>query len=770
MTTAPAIPALPSSVTTFPLSAVRLGDGDLRRAQITDVEYVLRLDPDRLLAPFLREAGLNSPVPSYGSWESIGLDGHIGGHYLSALAQLHAATGDPRLPARVDHMLDVLERCQAASRDGWLGGVPGGQEFGRTIAQGRIEADTFDLEGRWVPLYNLHKTLGGLLDVHEHMGSVRALRLAEGMASWWLGVSAHLSDEQFEGMLATEHGGMTDAFATLACITGRDDLLAEAHRFAQRALLDPLAAGRDELDGLHANTQIPKIIGFERLGRMTGDAKLLGASDVFWDSVVHRRSVAIGGNSVREHFHPSRDFAPMVLDEQGPETCNSYNMLELARLRFERTGDPALLDQTERTMLNHVLSTQHPEHGGLVYFTPLRPAHYRVYSRAEESMWCCVGTGMENHARYGDLVFAHAGGAALLVNLYVPAELDWAERGIWARIEGDVPRTGCATVTLTAARPVEMELRLRRPAWATSTEVRIDGEPTTVGDAGSISIRRTWAGSTEVEVRFGMEVRAEGLPDGSAWTSFTYGPVVLASRNGRNDIPRTIAGDTRMGHVADGPKVPLDRTPVITSELPADAVTLENREALRFRLDAWRDGERMSVVLEPFAGIHDERYTLVWPTGGNPEARAAELRALDAAGTDANVIDRVAAGEQQPEVDHGFRGEGTRAGGAEGRHWRSATGWFSYELRDPDGNAGVVRLRFRGDQAHGADQSVRIGGVMADRAAPVTVNGDDVFEFSITEVMRRGSVDGTLEVSLHAAPGGRTRDLVEIQIRRASPS
>ncbi|ALD11788.1 beta-L-arabinofuranosidase domain-containing protein [Clavibacter capsici] len=781
MTAAPATPrpaaASPAAARSFPLSAVRLGDGPLRHAQRTDVEYVLRLDPERLLAPFLREAGLDSPVPSYGSWEAIGLDGHIGGHHLSALAQLHAATGDPRLLPRLERMLDVLERCQEAAGDGWLGGVPDGREFGRTIAEGRIEADTFDLEGRWVPLYNLHKTLRGLLHAHEHTGSARALRMAESMADWWLGVSAHLDDAQFEGMLATEHGGMCDAFATLAGISGRDDLLAEARRFAQRALVDPLAAGRDELDGLHANTQIPKVIGIERLGRMTGDARLVAASDAFWDSVVHRRSVVIGGNSVREHFHPSRDFAPMVLDEQGPETCNSYNMLELARLRFERTGDPAILDQVERTTLDHVLSTQHPEHGGLVYFTSLRPAHHRAYSVAEESMWCCVGTGMENHARYGEQVFAHAGDA-LLVDLYVPAELDWAERGIRARIAGDVARTGEVSVTVEADAPADLELRLRRPGWATSMEVLVDGAPVpVVPGAGFARIRRTWSGATVVAVRFGMEVRAERLPDGSAWTSFRYGPVALASRDGRDGIATSLAEDSRMGHVSPAPKVPLERTPVVTAADPADAVTLDDREALAFRLDAWREGERVAVALEPFAGIHDERTTLVWPTGADPVARAAELRAMDAAGTDGDVVDEVVAGEQQPEVDHVFRGEGTRAGGADGRHWRSATGWFSYELRDPAGTATVVRVRLRrapsdGDGATAkaaVGQAIRVGGVEAPAPDPVELGGevgDDALDVTITDAMRAGSPHGVVAVSVHAVPGGRTRDVLGIQLRR----
>jgi hypothetical protein len=381
---------------------------------------------------------------------------------------------------------------------------------------------------------------------------------------------------------------------------------------------------------------------------------------------------------------------------------------------------------------------------------------------------------MENHARYGEQVFAHADDA-LLVDLYVPAELDWAERGIRARIDGDVVRTGEATVTIDAASPADLELRLRRPGWATSMEVRVDGEPVAVvPGAAAVPIRRTWSGTTVVTVRLGMEVRAERLPDGSAWTSFTYGPLALASRDGRDGIATSLAEDTRMGHVTPAPKVPLERTPVVVAADPADAVTLVDRAALAFRLDARRGDDRVAVALEPFAGIHDERTTLVWPIGADPVARAAELRAMDAAGTDADVVDEVAAGEQQPEVDHGFRGSATRAGGSDGRHWRSATGWFSYLLRDPLGEAASVRLRFRRDASGpgtGPGQVVRVGGIVADPdgAVPVGRDGeDDVVDLALTDAMRAGASGGAVEVAIHAAPGGRTRDLVEVQIRRAA--
>ena len=747
----------------FPLSSVRLLAGDFKNAQDVDLRYVLSIDADRLLAPFRREAGLPTAAPGYGGWEADGLDGHIGGHYLSACAQLFAATGDPHVRERLDHVLAVLAECQAAAGDGYLGGVPAGRRLGEELAAGTVDADLFTLNGRWVPLYNLHKTFAGLLDAYTYAGSTQALAMLTGLADWWLGISATLSDNTFEEMLHAEFGGLNDTFAALADITGRDDYLREAQRFAHRAILDPLAAGRDELDGLHANTQIPKVVGYARLAATTGDPAATKASDFFWDTVLTRRTVSIGGNSVREHFHPSGDFASMVQDEQGPETCNTYNMLKLAKLRFERTGDPAAIDFYERATYNHILSSQHPENGGFVYFTPMRPAHYRVYSKAQESMWCCVGSGLENHARYGELIYSH-GPEELSVNLYIPSELDWWERGVHVRLETDFPRSDTATLYVTANAPTAFTLRLRRPGWGTGMEADAGGQLLeAVPGSRELAIRRTWEGTTTVTVRLAAEVRAEALPDGSSWVSFTYGPVVLAARSGADGVPGFEAPDERMGHVACGPKTPLAGTPVVTALNPADAVVLLDRKTLTAELTADLNGRQVSVRLEPFAGIHDERYTVYWPAGVSAAERTAELAALDAAAAGAeDVIDSVTAGEQQPESDHHFAGESTRAGGSDGVHWRSATGWFSYTLAGPADAPAVLRVRFRAGSLEGRGHELRVNGVPLGEAGTAWRSVDaDVQDFVVPP-----GVAGTRTFSVHALPGMATGDLLSVQLLR----
>ncbi|QHC58372.1 beta-L-arabinofuranosidase domain-containing protein [Rathayibacter sp. VKM Ac-2760] len=763
----------------FPLRSVRLLPSAFADAQATGLRYLLALDPERLLAPFLREAGLPTG-PGYGNWEADGLDGHIGGHALSASAVMLAATGDPAARERMETLLDGFERAQDAVGTGYLGGVPGGRALGEELARGEVDADLFTLNGRWVPLYNLHKTLSGLLDAASAGRSERALAMAVRFADWWLGVSAGLDEDAFEAMLHAEFGGMNDAFADLAeQVAGATPAdperaaayRAEAARFSHRALLDPLLECRDVLDGLHANTQIPKALGYARLG-----GALLPAAQCFWEQVTGERTVAIGGNSVREHFHRSRDASPMILDREGPETCNTANMIELSGVLFEASGDERYLDYLERAQYNHILSSQHPD-GGFVYFTPLRPAHYRVYSAPDEGMWCCVGTGLENHARYGELIYALAGDdapgdapgdaqgdapddapddAELLVALYLPSTLDSPEHGMRARIETAFPHADDATITVDLERAGAV--RLRRPAWAEEMAVTVDAVALdALAVDGFVRTPVLAPGRHEIRVRFALGVRAEPLPDGSAWSAFSYGPVVLAARSGDEDLDGLIADGRRMAHVAAGPLRPLAATPIVTGG--ARAVTLLDRAALSAELST----DSGPVRLEPFAGLHDSRYTVYWPTGDDARARRTELAALDReADGDGDVIDSVTAGEQQPESDHGLVGHRSRAGGADGRHWRGAEGpdgWFGYTLVDAAQRAAVLRVLLRDG---GGEHELRIDGrPLGEPLAVRTLDGAVEADYAITPSTGE---DGVVEFSLHAVGAGPAGDLLAVSL------
>ncbi|WP_230674281.1 beta-L-arabinofuranosidase domain-containing protein [Rathayibacter sp. Leaf248] len=745
-------------ISRFPLDEVRLLPSAFADAQATGLRYLLELDPDRLLAPFLREAGLPTG-PGYGNWEADGLDGHIGGHALSASALMLAATGDDAARQRMEILLDGMQRAQDAVGTGYLGGVPGGRALGEELARGQVDADLFTLNGRWVPLYNLHKTMSGLLDAARYGKSGRALDMAVGLADWWLGVSAGLDDASFETMLHAEFGGMNDTFAELAGeVTDPERTaayLTEARRFSHRALLDPLLSERDALDGLHANTQIPKVVGYARLGE-----ELLPAAEFFWRTVTGDRSVAIGGNSVREHFHRASDFAPMILDREGPETCNTSNMIELSGMLFERSGDAAYLDYVERAQLNHLLSSQHPD-GGFVYFTPMRPAHYRVYSTPAEGMWCCVGSGLENHARYGELVYAREGDD-LLIGLFVASTLDSPDHGVRARIETDFPQSDEVVVTVELARAGAV--RLRQPAWAESMTVTVDGTGSTAqARDGFLSTERLAPGRHVITVCLGLGFRAEPLPDGSAWSAFSYGPVVLAARVDDRDLEGLRADGARMAHVAAGPLRPLAETPIVTADRPVDALALQDRRPMAAVLDT----DRGPVALEPFLGLHDSRYTLYWPIGNDASARRDELAAADArAASSAAIIDAVAAGEQQPESDHALTGRGSRASGADGVHWRSASGpgsWFGYTLTDSEQRASVLRVRARSLSGSGPEFRIDdrpLGAPTMRREHEGTVELDWVLEPD------RG-LGASLLFSVHVVDQGGTGEILDVALLSA---
>lgn len=610
----------PGSAETVPLEHVRLLDGPFKDAQDKNLEYVMAMAPDRLLAPFLEEAGLEPRAANYGNWEGSGLNGHVGGHYLTALSLAWAATGRQDVLERLDGMLVELERAQDANGDGYLGGVPGSDTLWRQIASGDIRADSFALNDAWVPWYNVHKTFAGLRDAWVYAERQPARRMLVRLADWAAGIVSGLSDVEIQTMLRTEHGGMNEVLADVAAITGEDRYLELAERFSHRTILDPLLQGRDQLDGLHANTQIPKVIGFERIAEVGDTSEWHRAAEFFWDTVVTRRTVAFGGNSVREHFHPPDDFEPMIRNVEGPETCNTYNMLRLTRLLYQVAPEPKYVDYYERALYNHILASQDPATGGLVYFTPIRPQHYRVYSRVDEAMWCCVGSGIENHFKYGELVYARDDDD-LIVNLFIPSRIDWPEEGLRLRQETDFP--DAPATRLVFEGDSETGLQIRYPSWAASDEatVLVNGEPQDVSAApGSyIRLQRAWKKGDVVSLELPMATHVERLPDGSDYFAILHGPIVLSATTTPFDDEEldVYADDSRMGHVPSGPTCPLESAPILVSRSPADIVEhierVDDRE-LRLRFSGMIEPDAYSETeLIPFFRVHHSRYMLYWP-------------------------------------------------------------------------------------------------------------------------------------------------------------
>ena len=605
--------------TLFPLSQVRLGDGPFRRAQDLNLQYLRALDPDRLLAPYRTEAGLAPKAANYPNWESSGLEGHTAGHYLTALAQAWAATGDQDMKRRLEHMVAELAACQRAHGDGYVGAIPGGRALWREIAAGDILAEPFALNGKWVPWYNLHKVFAGLRDAHVIGGNPEARDVLVRLTGWAAALASKLADPQLQQMLRTEHGGMNEVLADVYEITGDRGHLGLAERFSHRALLEPLSRREDTLTGLHANTQIPKVAGYARIAGLGGDAALLDAARFFWEAVVGRRTVAFGGNSVKEHFNPPDDFSEMIESPQGPETCNSYNMLRLTEHLFAAEPRAAFADFYERTLFNHILSTQHPEHGGFVYFTPIRPRHYRVYSQPSQCFWCCVGSGIENHGRHARFIYA-AAGANLYVNLFIASRLEWAERGVSVTQETAFPDTPRTRVVLTLLEPQRFTVHVRHPAWVAEGEfrLRVNGEPWPVESSPSsyAALSREWRAGDRIDVELPMRTRLERLPDGSDFAAFVHGPIVLAATTGAERMDRLIAGDGRMAHVPSGPELPLDEAPALVGNvatLASQVRPVPGRPLTFTARDIIRPAGAGDLELIPFFRVHDARYVIYWP-------------------------------------------------------------------------------------------------------------------------------------------------------------
>ncbi|KXT54253.1 glycoside hydrolase family 127 protein [Bacteroides intestinalis] len=676
-------------VSYFPLQDVKLLESPFLQAQQTDLHYIMAMEPDRLLAPFLREAGLTPKAPSYTNWENTGLDGHIGGHYISALSMMYAATGDTAIYNRLNYMLNELHRAQQAVGTGFIGGTPGSLQLWKEIKAGNIRAGGFDLNGKWVPLYNIHKTYAGLRDAYLYAGSDLARQMLVALTDWMIDITAGLTDQQMQDMLRSEHGGLNETFADVAEITGDKKYLELARRFSHKVILDPLVKDEDRLTGMHANTQIPKVIGYKRIADLAQDQNWDHAARFFWNTVVNHRSVCIGGNSVREHFHPADNFTSMLNDVQGPETCNTYNMLRLTKMLYQTSPDIRFADYYERALYNHILASQQPTKGGFVYFTPMRPGHYRVYSQPETSMWCCVGSGLENHTKYGEFIYAHAKDT-LYVNLFIPSRLTWKDKKITLVQETRFPDEEQIRFRVEKSKKKAFSLKLRYPSWAKGASVSVNGkvQETNAQPGEYLTIHRKWKAGDEITLNMPMQVALEQIPDRENFYAFMYGPIVLASPTGTENMDGLYADDSRGGHIAHGKQISMQEIPMLVGSAASLPQSLRkiNDDLVAFTYTgSVYPAQKEALKLIPFFRLHDSRYAIYFHQVTEAEVESirkevalSERKAMELAN---QTVDLIFPGEQQPESDHGILYEQAETGINKDRHFRRAKGWFSYNLK-----------------------------------------------------------------------------------------
>lgn len=693
----------------FPLGDITLLDGPLKHARDLNVQVLLKYDCDRMLAPYRKEAGLQPRKPSYPNWD--GLDGHVGGHYLSALA-INAATGNEECRKRMEYMISELQLVLDANNqrpEAWchnyIGGVPNSAKMWTAFSKG----DFGPYFGTWAPFYNIHKMYAGLRDAWLYCGNEQAKNLFLKFCDWAVDITHDLSDGQMEKMLGNEHGGMNEVLADAYAITGEQKYLNCARRFSHKLLLVPMEEGKDCLDNMHANTQIPKVIGYQRIAELAHDVQYHNASEYFWEIVTRQRSLALGGNSRREHFPTKETCIDYINDIDGPESCNTYNMLKLTEDLNRVKPDGMYGDFYETAMFNHILSTQHPQHGGYVYFTSARPRHYRNYSAPNEAMWCCVGTGMEDHGKYGQFVWTHDKGVkaeddALYVNLFVASELNWKDRKMVIRQQTAFPYAETSVVEVAKGKGTFI-LKVRKPSWCENFTVKGVGfDAASYEENGFVCMKRKWKKGDQVKISMPMHAYIKPMINVPQYVAIMYGPILLGMKTGTEDMRSLIADDSRFGQYAGGKKLALDEAPILLPKHLDDiAKNLKPvpGKPLHFKLATHMENT-IDGELQPFFEIHDSRYMMYWLALGENDYKAYMQKLADEEkarqALEARTVDKVNPGEQQPETDHRMETDDSNKGNTEGIFFRDAKDghYFSYLMQTKGETNLSLQLKFWG--------------------------------------------------------------------------
>ena len=593
----------------FDLGQVKLLPSPFEKAMKVNQNYLLELDADRMLWPYHERAGLPIKGERYGGWARKDVVGQISGHYMSALSMMYVSSGDKQFKDRVDYMVSEIAKAQEKHGDGYTGPVR--TEVWEKVYSGDLKAHKWGVGGGYVPWYVMHKTFAGLIDAYILADNKQALEVVVKLADWAKKGTDNLDEAQFQDMLRAEYGGMSESLAHLYAITGNKDYLTLAQRFDHKEILDPLEKKEDKLEGYHVNTQLPKILSAARLYELTGDERYGTAVNFLWDRVIDTRSMAPGGVDLREHFYKAGEES-QHLKWNSSETCSVYNMLKLTRSTFSWNPSAKKMDYYERALYNQILGSQDPDSGGMTYFYNLKPGHFKIYSTPFDAMWCCVGTGIENHSKYADTIYSHHDDS-LWVNLFIPSELDWQEKGVRVRMETKFPSEDLITLTVNTKKSQKLDLKIRVPYWATEgAKVTINGKKQNVKSTPEsyLTLSRQWKDGDKIAVRLPMSLHLRPARDKEDLVTIMYGPVVLAGELGSEGMPNDVSSNQKAHSAAQDPPVPV--LLVEPSKDPSAWLERVPGETLRFKTVG--AGKPNDVTLIPLSDLHHQRYTVYWET------------------------------------------------------------------------------------------------------------------------------------------------------------
>lgn len=737
-------PVVPIKAFSFPLSQVKLLQSPFQKAMSLDSAYLMELNPDRLLYRFYQNAHLPVKDSVYGGWESEGLSGHTLGHYLSALSMMYVSTGQEKFKQRALYITRELERCQQARGTGYVGAIPGEDTLFAKVKRGDIKSGGFDLNGGWSPWYTVHKVMAGLCDVYLYCNDKKALEVVTGMADWTYNTINHLPDSLRLKMLNCEYGGMNDVLANIYSFSGNKKYLDLSYKFYDEFVMGKLAQRIDPLPGKHSNTNVPKAIGSARQFSLTGNERDRTIARFFWESMVQHHSYVIGGNSNYEYCGKP-DSLNNRLSDNTCETCNTYNMLKLTRHLFSWEPDAVLMDYYERALYNHILASQNPTNGMMCYFVPLRMGTQKQFSDSFNTFTCCVGSGIENHSKYAESIYAEGSDGSLFVNLFIPSKLNWTSKDarIWLFTTFPEEEKFRLLIQTTATTP--LTLRIRKPYWASKGMMfSLKGKMLEYTlENGYVVIKGRFNNNDLIECSVPMEMYTEAMPDNKDRIAFKYGPLVLAGLLGK-DRPDPVIG------------VPV----LLTSDRAVGNWVRHTEEPLRFKMK--NVGKPFDPELIPFYKVHDQYYSVYWdyftPLAWDSLRKDYEAEKIRIKSIEERTIDDFRVGEMQPERDHKLQAsERSYVDEALGRKGREARkdNYFSFVMRSEVGAS--LLFTYLGDDKD------RVFDILVDGQKLQTVNWAggrtgkfyDI-EYSLPEDLIQGKSQITIRIEAnHGKTAGR---------------
>ncbi|HEX5154205.1 MAG TPA: beta-L-arabinofuranosidase domain-containing protein [Parafilimonas sp.] len=768
----------PHEINLFSLADVQLLDGDFKHIMDLDHKYLLSIDPDRLASWFRREAGLTPKAPPYPYWESEDvwgkgpLAGHIMGFYLSSMSMMYQSTGDTAIINRLNYTLHELNECQQAQGDGYLlATINGRHVFDDVVAKNFTTSNPL-INNTWEPVYIMNKIMLGLYGVYRRCDLPLAKNIFLNMADWFGdSVLNKLTHDDIQKLLFCEHGSINENYINAYTITGDKKYLNWATELNDEDMWVPLSEGKDILNGWHANTQIPKFTGFENVYDYTGDKRFTDAARFFWSIVTTKHTWSIGGNSTGEHFFDTKQFEERISHLGGPESCNSVNMLRLTEILYQDYAEPEKIDYYERVLYNHILANYDPEEGMCVYYTSMRPGHYKIYGTEYSSFWCCTGTGMESPAKFGQMIYAYDS-SNLYVNLFIPSKINWKEKNIALVQNTKFPDENNTTLTVVANAPIELSIKIRHPKWLRSATlpIKINGKTIEVSSSpdGYATIKRVWKNGDKISIELNGKITVEPLIASDKYVSVLYGPVVMAAQIDNYGLTKDNFRKARQTVAMK--EIPMSVAPSFIGDYTTIAANIIKQNNSELLLTATDKAANKTFTLIAFNKIHFDRYAVYFRHFDDRNAYNVEMakeRLNDSLSQHltALTIDSVNIGDSASEALHKMEAVNSYTGGAINHKWRNAPngGYFMYSLKALPGRTQYLYLSFQNNKGDTTKFDVYANGKLLQAISDVnTYNIRKAYAVQIPSDITNDQIDITIK--LQARSKQNTGNVYDLRI------